>query len=238
MSTGSALTTKRDPETGRITVRSEGFFIGADFGKRQDYSAVILEEKVRLIDQLDGRGQPEVRYYVRDGWRYPLETDYEAIVDDIVGHLDNRALWTEGRALSGQTYCEKPKLVMDAGGPGEAIYESFLRKGNERRSLYLLGITGATSEGRVGNKFTAGRGSILHQLQVDAQMGILKIASGIAILTTLQQELHNIQPRHSENPGLLTYEQKRQSVHDDVAMAAATCHWLARRKGASQGYSF
>jgi len=70
---------------------------------------------------------------------------------------------------------------------------------------------------------------LLERMQVDGQYSQLRIAGGMKELSTLKKELANIKPKMRPESAYLSYEEIRESEHDDLVLAASMAHWGAHK---------
>ena len=226
----SMKTLKRAPGAASALVLQEGkgFVCGLDLGQSVDYSALCALE--RIADWED-RNTP-FRHHIRFVKRYPLGTRYTDVTEDVVENfLRNEDLWvqTEERESDGGPI-ERPTLVIDASGVGAAVRDEFIRSYDvERPRTKAVIITGGVQENFEKGTYRVPKSRLLERMKVDAEFGMLQISSGLPLLDTLKEELANIRPKIRADAKFLSYEEIRESVHDDMVLAAALAHWGARR---------
>ncbi len=223
-------TLKRAPGAASSLVLQEGkgWHLGLDLGQSQDYSALCVLE--RVVDFEDRR--TPYKHYIRFAKRYHLGTPYPDVVSDVMhAYVSSDELRVEEEARpSGMGFRETPLLVVDATGVGAAVRDEF--KKHHRMSspdLKAVIITGGLEEHYEKGAYRVPKSRLLEQFQVDAQFGMLKIASGIELLDTLKAELANIRPKIRPDSKALTYEEIREAVHDDLVLASSLAHWAARK---------
>lgn len=183
------------------------FYIGVDLGQAQDYTAMVVIEKVFL----DAAEQHE--YHVRHIERPPLGTTYPAIVSRIKG-------LQEAPALRGA------RLVVDKTGVGAAVIDSLREAG---LAPVAITITSGDSVNSDNGGYRVPKRDLIATLQVLFQNRRLKIAAGLGEAETLVKELLNFKVRISL-AGHDSYETWREGAHDDLVLATALACWYAERE--------
>jgi hypothetical protein len=215
---------------GAPVMEGKGFYIGLDIGQSRDYTALIVLEKVWIRGKADSRGRAMMEHHIREAYRYPLGTPYPDVVADVKEtYLDNPALYFEEYFEGYGQLRSKPHLIVDATGVGAAIRDEFEKLGIRRPSLRPVIITGGLDENFENGSYRVPKSRLLEKMQVDAQFGQLKIAGGIELLETLKRELANIKPKMKPETAYLSYEEIRESEHDDLVLATALAHWGAHK---------
>ncbi len=212
-------------------VRAEGvgFYCGLDLGQDRDYSALVILERVWRAEL----GPDVYEHHIRFAKRYPHYTLYPDVAADAVENvLHNEKLVVRDLPRTPPYgYRERPLLVIDAGGPGKAVRDELIRRGDVRkREFVAVVLTGGLTESRGdGGTYNVPKSRLLEQLKVDAEFGMVKISEGLDLLDTLKREFANIRPKIRPDQKALTYEEIRERVHDDLVIASALAHWAARR---------
>ncbi len=217
-------------------VRAEGvgFFLGLDLGQDRDFSALVVCERVWRAEL----GPDVYEHHIRFAKRYPHQTLYPDVAADAVENfLHNEKLFVRDleRGTCPGGYRERPLLVIDAGGPGKAVRDELIRRGDVGRPEFVaLVLTGGLTESRgKGGARNVPKSRLLEQLKVDAEFGQVKISAGLELLDVLRKEFANIRPKIRPDAKALSYEEIRESVHDDLVIAASMAHWAARKFGRS-----
>ena len=207
-----------------------GFYLGLDLGQSVDYSALVVLEKVWVRGKADSRGRAEHEHYIRHAHRYRLGTPYPRIVADVKKNfLDNPDLWHVEETEEYGTLRTRPYLALDATGVGAAVRNEFEKVGIQRPTLVPIIITGGVDQHFEKGSWRIPKSRLLERMQVDAQYGQLKIASGIDLLDTLKRELANVRPKMKAETAYLSYEEIRESEHDDLVLATSLAHWAAHK---------
>jgi hypothetical protein len=205
----------------------KGFYLGLDLGQSVDYSALVVLEKV--ADFEDSK-QP-IKHHIRFVKRWPLGTKYTDVTEDVLTNYVNNAdlrVTEEERPSIG--FRARPLLVIDATGVGAAVRDELVAKRAMPRSdLKAVVITGGLDEHFEKKSWRVPKSRLMEQLQVDSVFGMVKVAAGLELLDTLKAELANIRPKIRADQKYLSYEEIRESVHDDMVLAAALAHWGARK---------
>ena len=158
------------------------FFAGLDLGQANDYSALAIAEVVAVgtgeeepipgshVVDPDGRSRPatrektERRYDLRHLQRFPLHTDYPAIVDAVAALLGREPLG--GADVT---------LALDFTGVGRPIFDLFA-KARLRGTLVPVTIHGGDAASRDGRGWRVPKRELISATQVLLQTGRLRIA--------------------------------------------------------------
>jgi hypothetical protein len=168
-----------------------------------------------------------------------LGTKYTNVTSEVV----ERYVWADELRVTSEEretdegYRERPLLIIDATGVGSAVRDELVATHSlDRTMLKPVIITGGLDENyEQGAYRVPPKSRLLERMQVDAMYGMLKISSGLPLLETLKDELANIRPKIRADQKYLSYEEIRESVHDDMVLAAALAHWGARKFGRRLG---
>ncbi len=103
----------------RRSMNDEGpkFFVGLDLGQAQDYTALIIIERIEL-DPNERKSKPpphrrSFEYRLRHLRRFPLGTPYPQIVDRV------------GALMEEDKLADKARLIVDGTGVGVPVVEMF-----------------------------------------------------------------------------------------------------------------
>jgi hypothetical protein len=207
-----------------VVAEGKGFYLGLDLGQSNDYSAIVILERVWE------KGARELRHVIRDAYRYPLKTQYPDVVTDVMlMYLGNPQLFYEGYFEGFGQLRAAPKLIINNTGVGQAVADDFNKRGVRDTTLKRVTITGGLDERFEKGSYHVPKSRLFERLQVDAHAGQLKIAGGMELLETLKRELPNNRPKTRAETAYLSYEEIREGVHDDLVLAAALSHWGAHR---------
>jgi hypothetical protein len=179
------------------------FFISADLGQVNDYTAITVIERVNK------------EYHMRHIERPELGTPYPKIIDRLKALAGSPQV--KGRGTN--------TVVIDITGVGRPVWDLMCRA---RINAILKGIaiTGGNTVTRDGDISNVPKRDLISALQVAFQNGELKIAQGLAEAGTLVKELINFKVKININ-GHDQYEAWRENIHDDIVLSAAMGVWTA-----------
>jgi len=204
---------------------SNTFFISADLGQVNDYTAVTIIEVVTLYGPLKKRqlfGQRMNDYQDVIGREYHLRhierpergTTYPKIVERIKELTDSPQLKGKNKAV-----------VVDVTGCGRPVWD-LMKTCGFRCRLSGITITGGNTVTKDGDIYNVPKRDLISALQVAFQNGQLKIADGLPEAETLVREFTNFKVKINLN-GHDQYEAWREGIHDDIVLSAAMGMWLA-----------
>lgn len=197
------------------------FFISADLGQANDYTAIsILERIIRGNGVLGYNRQGERMLYLRHIERV-RGVEYPAIVDRLKQIYLSPSLVDQTKAV-----------VIDYTGLGRPVYD-MMRQAGFYDSLNAISITGGQDTTKDGKHYNVPKRELVSQLQIELQNNRLKIARGIKEADSLVEELSNFQTAISAS-GHDTYN-GANGVHDDIVMSVAMGVWLACRRSCRFG---
>ncbi len=189
-----------------VTAPRPTYVLGLDLGQRQDYSALTL-------DEIHARGTPEARHHARYLRRWPLNTAYPTIVDDVA-------------ALDGRPPLERTDvLAIDQTGVGRPVVDMLRQK--QLRPVAIT-ITGGDSVSAEGAFLRVPKRDLIGILQVLLQTERLKFARSLPDVPVLIQELESFRVKISPQTAHDSYEH-REGQHDDLVLATAVAAWYAER---------
>ena len=211
------------------------WYLGLDLGQAADSTALATLEEPTWIP---GRGWcaatdltsedrrnldiPELKYawarqaplltplWLRQLKRYPLQTPYPVIVEDVVRRLGGK-----------ETHRPEVILVIDGTGVGAAVVDMF-RYGKLPCAMYNVIITG----GAKAERNHIPKRDLIGALQVSLQRSQLVISQDTDETKTLVNELREYKVKISDR-GHDSYN-AREGKHDDLVLAAALATWYAR----------
>jgi hypothetical protein len=194
------------------------FLVGLDLGQAQDFSALVV------VDQ-----QPvplaQCTYAVRHLSRWPLDTSYPRIVQDLKVLLARPPL--VGRHA----------LVADHTGCGRAVVDQLRQAG---LALTAVSLHGGDTVSHVGGNFRTPKRDLVGVVQVLLQQRRLLFAESLALTSVLTQELLNFKVRIDPATAHDSYSAWRERDHDDLVLALALALWWGERQtqsGVPQGLS-
>ena len=227
---------------GHLISEGKGFFIGLDLGKKRDYSAIVVVERI-----YDNKQEDSYRHVVRKAHRYKpggilssQNTHYTDLVKDVLRRYVNNPNYRveeEYRPVPGG-FREWPMLILDATGIGNRVEEDFINAGLRSNEFKRVIITGGNQVTRPGGPgvFGVPKSKLYYDCYIDAENDRLQVAEGMEELDILQEELKNIRPKERKDNGPLTYEEIREDKHDDLVVAMALAHWAAHRFSPAMRY--
>ena len=186
------------------------FFISADLGQMNDYTAISVTERITTGVS---NGKFVNTFHLRHIERPPRGTEYPAIIDRLIEIYHSPQLAEEWKAT-----------VIDLTGLGRPVFD-MMRRAGFYQSLYGISITGGNDVIQDGRTFNVPKRDLITNLQILFQNGTLQIAKGLKEADALVEELLNFQVKISDS-GMDTYG-GRSGVHDDIVLSVAMGAWLA-----------
>lgn len=196
------------------------YYVSLDVGQAADFSAVSVTEKIiQRTQEKTELGHPIWidRYHVRHLQRYPLNTPYPMVIDQV------------GKMLKSPQLADKSKLLVDATGVGRPVVESMIEK--QMKPIAIL-ITGGDTESfdvDTSSWHVAKKILISNMLMLFGS-GQLLFAEKLQEKQTVINELTNFKMKLTR-AGNTTYEAWRESDHDDLVLSIAIGVWYAKRFG-------
>lgn len=196
------------------------FTVGLDLGQGQDYSALVVVERVLVLPPLVSIGafwrQPGVigqglveQRQVRHLRRWELGTPYPVIVADVARMMRAPAM-------------EDAMLFIDRTGVGRAVFDMFVDewRGAEFGANRPIGVT--ITAGSKRNGWHVPKSDLLAAIQVPLQQGALLVADGLALGPVLERELVSFRQKITES-GRDSYDIQRRAGegHGDLVTALA-----------------
>jgi len=199
------------------------FYPGIDLGQSQDYTAIVVLEKIfpPPIETIEGNRYRMVestepaRYECRHIERLPLGTRYPAIVEYTRQMLMKAP-------LNQNTF-----LTIDATGVGRPVCDMFAAAGIKHEGVT---ITGGDSESHVDGLYRVPKRQLVSRLQVVLQEERLKIGASLPFAATLAEEMNNFKVKITVSAND-TYGAWREGDHDDLVLALAMAVWRGERGG-------
>src|SRR3954451_3676234 len=195
------------------------YFIGVDFGQKQDYTAICILERAQLMfdvrDRVTYECWRETRLTVRHLERMKLRTPYPDIVERI------RQVTTD------PSLGDRRTLIVDATGPGVPVAD-LLRAARLDCQFVPVSITAgdrAHTDLRDGTQFVPKR-DLISSLQLLFDQQKLQIAKGLPEGEVLMKELMAMRVKVSAT-GHESYGHS-SGAHDDLVLAVALACWRAR----------
>lgn len=201
------------------------FCVGLDLGQVNDYSALAVVERVRVLPP--GMG---FEHYQRRVGREPITVTEELRVR----HLQRWALGTpypdlvdEVCALMAGEELRRAWLFVDGTGVGVAVKDLFRAAYTGRLMGHNWPINVTITGGEKGTGYHLPKRDLLSAVQVPLQQGRLKVAAGLALGAVLERELTSFRMKLSTN-GHDSYDVVRREGegHGDLVIALAlACRW-------------
>jgi hypothetical protein len=194
----------------------KNFFVGLDLGQSQDYTAIVILEKVGMVDEggiPDYSRSATLYYHLRHIQRFQLGTPYPVVVEQVKDMMAHDA-------LKGQAY-----LVVDATGVGAPVVDLLRQAG-----LFpvAIAITGGDSSRYEEGMWRVPKRDLVSTLQVLLQSERLKVAKFLPEAVTLVNELLAFRVKIT-NLAHDVYGVWREGVHDDLVLATAIACWYGER---------
>lgn len=210
------------------------YTIGLDLGQQRDYSALVIAERVHVIEgrssedcfERDAGRHVMNSYHLRHIQRFELGTPYTSVVDAV------------GELLRSPELLGHAVLLFDRTGVGGAVADLFTQ-------AYMRGHLGA--EWPLGVTLTAGfskRGGIVghgagavhkhdvvQRLYMLLEAGRIKIPLGLPLAEQLTKEIRAFRFKQNAQTGNLSFEAERESDHDDLVIALALAVWYPHTSG-------
>lgn len=206
-----------------IHIENHMYFISADLGQANDYTAIsILERIIKGPGVLGRYGEGEVAYHLRHIERPQQGTEYPVVVDRLIELYQSPQLDQYPKAV-----------VIDFTGVGRPVFD-LMRRSGFHQSLNAISITGGDHVTYNGPVRNVPKRDLVTNLQVMLQNGTMKIAKGIKETDALVEELANFQVKITAS-GHDVYG-GRSGVHDDIVLSVAMAAWLAGRPRCRFGF--
>lgn len=191
------------------------FILGLDLGQAQDYTALAIVERIAQRDA--GFSEAPPLLHCRHLQRFDLGTRYPAIVAAV------------GDMLT-QPQLRGADLVIDATGVGRAVCDMFTAA--KIHHIRVL-VTAGDNVNEEGGYYKVPKRDLAGAVQAPLQDKRLKFADGLALGSTLIQEMLNFKVKITA-AAHETYGAWREGEHDDLIFAVMLAAWWGqRRSGAS-----
>ncbi len=204
-----------------IESKLEKVILGLDLGKKRDYSALCAVERRQnyYVAPYERKitGPPFYRLTYLE--RFPLETDYPAVLEGTRRIFENAAnLYREKRV--------KPQLIIDATGVGIPMYDYFRKEIPSAKGCYITGGQAVTKDQGV---FFVPKQSLAAILEIVFQERRIKIGKNVKDAQTLKNEMMNFRYKTNPDTGNTSFEAWRERDHDDCVLAVAIALWYGER---------
>jgi hypothetical protein len=175
-----------------------GFYCGLDLGQSQDYSAVVIAEH-----QAPG-------YAVRYIHRWPLNTPYPRIVEEVSALLARPPLRGDSVLIVDHTGCGRPVLDM--------IRQAGI-------SPVAVSLHGGDRVSHEGLDYRVPKRDLVGVVAVLLQQHRLQIAEGLPLTAILTHELLAFRVKIDPATAHDSYSAWREQDHDDLVLALALAVW-------------
>jgi hypothetical protein len=206
-----------------MVAMSQSTLVGVDFGKRSDYSAMVILERLALEPggpRQPGRIWPPVRpfdaptYIGHHLFRWDLGTAYTTIVQDVQGVL------ASGRLPRPVT------LLVDGTGVGIAILDLFDIGLTTPSPIGVVVTTGSTTTQPRPNEWHTPKSSLSLHLIAASEARPVRLVLGhrLPFIDAVKAEMQTFGAETTPT-GHVRYEASRQQDHDDLLFALGLCIW-------------
>ncbi len=201
------------------------YYFGLDLGQNQDYSALSIIECVNNsvpsgIEYIKGFRPPQPdpaknEYHLGHLERFDLGTSYSVVVNKV------------STLFNSEPFKNISKLVIDATGVGDGIFDMFTAAGLKPVGIFF---TGGNTVGKSNKFLTVPKRDLVFNLLAMFETDKLKIASQLSHANILVNELLNFRVKINEKTGHDSYEHWREKDHDDLLFSVAIATWFAKKK--------
>ena len=194
------------------------FTAGLDLGQAKDYSALVIAEKLQVphvTTYEDKWHRPKERVEWHPGYdvlsihRWPLETRYTQVVDDVAAALHERP------------YRNNTMLYFDKTGDGRGVADIIGQAYRDYRLDRVEGITMTSGRESKGSHVT--KRDLVTRALVLLEQERLRFAK-TKELDVLTRELEGYKMKINE-AGHDSYEAETEAIHDDTIMALCLAVW-------------
>lgn len=194
------------------------FTVGLDLGQGQDFSALVVVERVLVLPPMVSIGAfwrkpgaigPALveQRQLRHLRRWELGTPYPTIVQDVATMMRAPAM-------------DDAMLFIDRTGVGRAVFDMFMDawRASEFGANRPVGVT--ITAGSKRNGWHVPKSDLLAAIQVPLQQGTLLVADGLMLGPVLERELVSFRQKITES-GRDTYDVARRAGegHGDLVTA-------------------
>ena len=179
---------------------------GLDLGQAADYSALVVVERVRTVNECK---DVRIDYGVRYVKRWHLGTSYTIIAADLKEKFANEPL-------------AKSTLAIDRTGVGRGVSDMIRDSGiNAVCRAYTI------TAGCKPNSGTVPKRELVAAIQVPIQQRRLTFADSLPMTDVLQKELELFRVKVTADRNE-TFESWRERDHDDIVLALALALYAGR----------
>ena len=185
------------------------FLLGLDLGQSIDYSVLVI---------VDYQGTVSPWYAVRYLQRWPLQTPYPAIVQDVAALLADPSLRGQSTLSTYKTGCGSPVIDM--------LVQAKL-------APIAVSIHGGDKVNVDRGSFRVPKRDLVSCIAVLLQQRRLQFAQ-MPMTTTLVQELLTFKVKIDPSTAHDSYAAWREQDHDDLVLALALACWWGEREAAAR----
>lgn len=210
------------------------FYMGVDLGKRHDYSAITVTQRIdRFRDKYGNVGtlyRDEEPRIIETMFRVRMMEQFKDIpYTDVVERI--------GVLMSNNTLRHSTQLVVDATGVGEPVIDMLARTNIDNVPLAPIPIviTGGTAINMNRSGFTVPKRDIGMALLTVTESNRIKVSRSLPLAGVLKQQLEKFKIKINRR-GHEQFE-AAEGDHDDLVMSLAIAIWYAT-KGDPHGQRF
>ncbi len=181
------------------------FFMGIDLGQSQDYTAIVIMERLKA--------EKQYAYHVRH-------------LERVRGVPYPQIVITVARMMSSPELKGNAELVIDQTGCGRPVFDMFREAGLDPIGVSIHGGDSMTHEGR---NWRVPKRDLVGSLQVLLQSSRPKVASKLDLGPILQAEMLNFKQKIDPITAHDSYSAWREADHDDLVLAVALSSWWAEQ---------
>jgi hypothetical protein len=197
------------------------YILGLDLGQSQDYSALVLIERIPPQRDETPMQVPVVvpsHLHVRYAHRWQLGTSYVQVAKDVATRLNRAPVNGAG------------KLIVDRTGIGQAVVDFLRGMGLKPVPVHVHGGSELTAGSRGG--WNCPKRDLVGAVEILLQQGRLEFAKRMPLMPALLQELTTFRAKINDITAHDSYSAWREQDHDDLVFALALAVWWGERFGA------
>src|SRR5579883_924694 len=188
--------------------KPERVILGLDLGEVQDHSALCA---LQAEKRPDAKGKTVRHFACRLLCRWPLNTGYEEIIEDLRKICENLP--------------SPPDLVVDGTGAGRPVLQMLVSARLAVDEIIGVIITGGTQVSHPGPEWHVAKRELVSTVSSVLQSKRLQISTKLSEYKTLLRELQNFKVKINVNTGNESFEAWRAREHDDLVLATALALW-------------
>ena len=203
--------------------------VGVDLGKKRDFTAIVVLERVELqvVTPYYGgiypptRTPPPAVYTCHHAQRFPRGSSYISIVDRVKATLERRV------------FPEPLTLLVDATGPGLAVMEYFAKAQVRPQPLGVVVHWGFNTTQPSPTEWHVPKATLVTILEVlsEARPPRLLLGPRLPFAAEVRAEMQTFTAEQDLHTGHVTYEAYREQAHDDLIFALGLACWYGETQG-------